>query len=104
VCTNIGGLKNFLPLFKQVDFDIEPGSANASDFLRTLVHLVWDFCEQQPDIEADFINSAGMKCLAYLLSRVKSTSLHQAAINHFFQRMEDFTRSIIGYPCWMTLG
>jgi hypothetical protein len=76
IIANIGGLRNFLPLFKQVDFPVTDGSpSDSTPFLRQLVALLWNFCRSRVEIEDDFFRCDGMKCLAYLLTIAKSSTL-----------------------------
>ena len=82
VTTNIGGLKTFLPLFKQIDLPIEKEDNNhATDFLTSLIGLFSEFCHSSETIQAEFVNSDGFKCLADIFLTINKPTFQKKVIN-----------------------
>jgi hypothetical protein len=83
VIQNTGGLKTFLPLFDQVDLLVaDQTTDDSSNFLAGLVGLFAQFCQFREDVEADFFENDGPKCMAHCLRKIKPTSLEEIVINH----------------------
>ena len=101
VSYNIGGLKTFLPVFQQVDYQVEREDHNdASSLMLATAGLFAQFCRCSEDIQRDFITCGGMKCLAHLFSKVKSESFQNAVIlqmDDLYSRLEqdNLKRSMI---------
>lgn len=71
VAMNIGGLKTFLPLFEQVELQTYGENKNDSkEFLVLLVEIIVNFCATSHEIRTDFFAEDGVKCIAYLMSRL----------------------------------
>jgi hypothetical protein len=87
VTENFGGLIPFFPLFRQVDL---PASSEAPRaFLGSLFSLFWSICRSRVEIERDFFQSDGVKCLAHLLSIVNPASLQPSVIDQLATVLAD---------------
>jgi hypothetical protein len=82
IIANFGGLKTFFPLFKQADFPVIGSKTNPRAFLCALIDLFWRFCQYSPEIEADFFNWDGTKCLAYLLRDINASTFQPDVLAH----------------------
>jgi len=81
VTLNVGGLKSFLPLFEQVDLMVaHENKSDSTPFLMSLIGLFSRFCGSNDAIQTNFIQSDGMKCIAYLLSCINPATFQRRVI------------------------